>query len=237
MNKINGRARPFALALACGVLVVFSPPAQADLVGYSYYFTQITSNGGATLDPHQLSVLVAAVDDNATQVSFTFYNQGGVQSSITDVYFDDGTLLDMASIDNGSGVAFSQYATPHNLPGGNLINPPFVTTKGFSADSDSPVLANGVNNTANSSEWVTITFDLLSRKTLADTIAAFVSGDLRIGLKVQGYANGQSESFVSTSGQHPNPHPVPVPDGGSTVALFGIVMIGAEALRRKFCRS
>jgi hypothetical protein len=41
-------------------------------------------------------------------VNFLFTNQGPLASSITDVYFDDGTLLGIAGVTNFSGVDFSQ---------------------------------------------------------------------------------------------------------------------------------
>jgi len=103
-------------------------------------------------------------------------------------------LLGIASIDNSCpGVSFSQSPTPHNLPGGNTLIPPFVATEGFSADSDPPVEHNGINP----NEWLGITFDLKSGKTYDDVINNLNSCDLRIGIHVQGYASGGSESFVN----------------------------------------
>jgi len=138
----------------------------------------------------------------SNQVLFVFRNAGPSNSSITDIYFDDGTLLGIASVHNSAGVVFSQGASPGNLPGGNLITPAFVTTAGFSADSDAPVQPNGVNP----GEYVGILFNLISGQTYADTIAALnlgvsspaTQGSLRIGIHVQGFANGGSESFVHT---------------------------------------
>ena len=75
-----------------------------------YGFQGITSNSlnDVAIGEAQLSVDVTAVAGNAHQVLFTFTNAGPLASSITDVYFDDGTLLGIASISGSSGVSFSR---------------------------------------------------------------------------------------------------------------------------------
>ena len=92
-------------------------------------------------------------------------------------------------------MSFALGASPANLPGGNTLINPFVTTAGFSANSAPPILANGVNT---ASEWVNIRFNLIAGQTFADVIAALNSGvDLRIGIHVQGQGTGQSNSYVT----------------------------------------
>jgi hypothetical protein len=108
------------------------------------------------------------------------------------VYFDDGSLLSIAIIINSIGVSFSQFASPGNLPAASNAAPPFVTTAGFSADSDSPVQPNGVNPGE--------------------------SGTLRIGLHVQGYQSGGSESFVNA------PEP-------ASLALSGLLLAALAGAR------
>ena len=185
-----------------------------------FYFYNITNNGNSDL-AGQLSV---AVTPKGSQVDFTFTNSVGIASSITDIYFEDGTLLGIASISDSDSpaenyVAFSQLASPGDLPGRTPVG--FLTTAGFSADSDAPVMENGVNA---STEWVTITFDLINGQTYADTIAALNSGELRIGLHVQSIGTtGGSDSYVNR-----------VPDGGMTLMLLGGALVGLGALRRKF---
>jgi hypothetical protein len=197
----------------------------------SYGFTQITANGGAAGVAAQLSVGVT--NAGGGQVSFTFHNVGSLASSITDVYFDDGTLLGIASINSTAGVSFNDPANPQSLPGGNSVNPPFVTTQDFSADSDPPAQPNGVNATTDDLETLTIIFNLINEKTYDDTIAALFDGTLRIGLHVQGYSNGASEGFINTP---PDGSVVQVPDGGSTIAMLGFALLGAGALRRKLLK-
>jgi hypothetical protein len=115
------------------------------------------------------------------------------------------------------GVDFSQYAAPSNLPGANNESPPFETTAGFSADSDDPaVQLNGVNP----GETLGILFDLQEGLAYANVIDDLASGDLRIGIHVQGFKGEGSESFVA----------VPEP---ATIVLFGTGLIGLAGLGRK----
>lgn len=172
--------------------------APASFGGIVYNFACITNSnaGNAASGSTQLAVDVSP-GPGANQVSFLFTNSGPLAMSITDTYFDDGTLLGIASISSSAGVSFSQGASPPDLPGGNSMSPIFNVTAGFSADSNPPAQPNGVNP----GESLTITFNLLAGVTYADTITALnTPGDhLRIGIHVQGYGNGGSESFVNNT--------------------------------------
>lgn len=166
--------------------------------GPTYSFTHIAES---TDDVTQLAdgaigeeQLFVELIDSGSQVGFMFANTGLQASSITDVYFDDGTLLGIASISGMPGlVEFSQYASPPDLPGGNNVSPPFVTTVGFSADSDPPAQPFGVNP----GEFLSVTFDLQGGGTIDDVINELESGELRIGIHVQGFNSGGSESFIN----------------------------------------
>ncbi len=198
-----------ALVCAASAAVALSAPAA---FGQTYGFFPVTANTVANTQAgqSQLSVTVNA-GPNANQVSFTFNNAGPAAMSITDVYFDDGTLLGIALITSSSGVSFSQGASPGNLPSGNNANPAFDATAGFSADSNPPAQPNGVNP----GESLTITFNLLSGVNFADTVAALNAGtNLRIGIHVQGFANGGSESFINQ---------VPAPASLGTLLLGGLL--------------
>jgi hypothetical protein len=128
------------------------------------------------------------------RVSFRFTNTGPSTASITDVYFDDGTLLGIAGVLNGAGVSFSQGASPGNLPAGAEATPAFVATAGFAADSNPPVQPNGVNP----GEELTIVFDLTPGGSYADVLEELRDGRLRVGVHVQGFAGGGSESLINT---------------------------------------
>jgi hypothetical protein len=82
----------------------------------------------------------------------------------------------------------------------------------------------------NPGEYLAVLFSLQTGMTYQDVVNALNSEDLRIGIHVQGFANGGSESFINDPGA---PAPVPEP---STLALVGAGMIGIAALRRKIKR-
>jgi hypothetical protein len=216
--------RLFSLStMLLGLLTVaYQPLATASTTLGFYSITN--SNAGAVTDG-EANLSVEVIDLGGNQVQFKFTNNS--TSSLADVYFDDGTLLGIASItDSGPGVAFTQGASPPDLPSGNTASPPFQTTAGFLADSDAPVSHNGVSQ----GEWLAITFNLLSGKTYADTIAALTLpngggyGDLRIGVHVQGFASGGgSESFINT----------PVPEAETyAMMLAGLGLVGFMGARR-----
>jgi MYXO-CTERM domain-containing protein len=199
--------------------------------GPVYGFTRITNNGSQDV-ASQLTVEVEAA--GANQVDFIFRNSGPLASSITDIYFDDGSLLGIASIINGgAGVDFSQGASPGALPGGSAVN--FNTSAGFSADSNSPAQPMGVNP----GEMVTIRFDLIGGQDINDTLAAMalslanpgadVLGGLRIGIHVQGLPDGQSDGFVNGGGAGGGGPMIPLPSAGA----MGLAGLGLIARRQR----
>ena len=210
------------LILVTIVLVVgtFCVAAKAS---FTYTFACITDTNPTNAAIGEAQMFVDVSDPGGSQVLFKFTNIGPDASSIADVYFDDGALLGIASIDNscpGGGVSFSQPATPANLPGGHTVSPPFVTTDEFSADSDPPVQPNGVNP----NEWLGITFNLQTGQDFDDVIADLASGDLRIGIHVQAFPDGGSESFI-------NGPIIPAP-GAILLSSIGVGLVGWLRRRR-----
>ncbi len=180
------------------VLLALGMLCTSTKAGPTYSFTHIVEPGDGAVQLADGAIgeaqMFVELVDLGSQVEFVFTNIGPELSSITDVYFDDGTLLGIAYINNTAGlVEFSQLATPPDLPGGNLVVPPFVTTTGFSADSDPPVQPLGVNP----GEHLGIVFDLQAGGTHQDVVDDLASGILRIGIHVQGFASGGSEAFVN----------------------------------------
>ena len=203
------------LYLVFVILCVLSAPA-VSMVTYSFHHiveTGDTTSQFANGATGTAQLFVDLEDVGGSQVLFTFGNAGPQASSITRVYFDDGSLLSIVSIDDSDlGVSFSQFASPGNLPGGNNLSPPFLTTAGLSVGSNPPVQPNGVNP----GEALGIVFNLQDSRTFNDVIDELNGGSFRIGIHVQSFADGGSEAFVSF---------IPVP-GTLLLCGLGIVFVG-----------
>ena len=203
--------------MGLSVCLMAFAPAQAATTTLGFYCITANNAGNCAIGESQLTVRLS--DLVPGEVLFHFKNlAGGSASSITDVYFDDGSLLALAAVTNGPNVNFSQYASPPDLPGGDSISPQFDVTAGFLADSNPPVQPNGVNP----GEWLKINFTLQSGGSYADVINELTDGRLRIGIHVQGFAVGDSASFVN--------NPVPVP---AAAWLFGSGLLGLIGIARR----
>jgi MYXO-CTERM domain-containing protein len=178
----------FAMSVLCGGI-----DSQAAVMTYT--FRSVTNDPGSGGDDanvatgeSQMYVLVDDVGMASNEVRFTFWNWGGLNaSSITDVYFDDGTLLDVAEVQNGSGTLFADGAAPgepflslpdpldNGIPTGFVWNDPELEGTHFDLDSTGSTpawIANGVNPY----EAFAIVYELQGSQTFNDVIDALELG-------------------------------------------------------------
>jgi len=187
-----------------------------------YGFTVVEDN--STIDPSlQLSVDVTAGGSGLTL--FTFTNVGGLQSTITDIYFDWGNMsgLTFDSYSSTGEVNFDHFANPADLSGGQNI----AFSADWSTDAASPAGTgkNGIDNFTGTGvqDSLTIAFTGLAFENI---LSALDNGTYRIGLHVQGLADGESESYVNGGGTSPVPEP-------ATMLLFGTGVAGLAGFARK----
>jgi hypothetical protein len=194
--------------VAAALLSLTALDAAAATIG----FDCITNSSATDCGIGEAQLKLDITDEGAGKVRFTFRQTGPAQAVISEIYFDDGALLGIASIVNGTGVSFVQGANPPNLPGANLASPPFEVTAGFLAEAIPSPSMNGVGK----GEQVAIIFNLKNGATFNDVLSQFGDGTVRAGVHVISFASGGSESFVN--------NPLPEPMTGL------LVLVGAAAL-------
>lgn len=210
-------------ALSAVFLVLFLMVGHASAVQYSFFNITHNSSGDAAIGEAQ--VVMDVTNAGAGQVLFTFSNSGPLASSITDIYFDGTPLLTHQNFVNVIGaVSYGVGASPGNLPGGN--DPLYNFSADHSYDSNSPTQPNGINPL----ESLGILFQ--SGSSFNDILAALDDASLRVGLHVQGFASGGSESFIDT------PSTVsPVPEPGTMLllgtGLLGLAVYGKRRMNRE----
>ena len=213
--------RKAATVLVCGLVLtgLLCSVSQA----YVVPFTIFTENGPYH-DGTGVNLYVDVYDGDGT-AKFKFFNASSVDCSITKIFFDDGSLLGIDYVLNdttlGHTVLFSKASSgPGDLPGGKNLVPPFEAWREFNIGAEPPPSGNGVNNIP-TGEWVEIQFELLSERSLTNVLQELQTGELRIGLHVQAFPGGSSESAIN--------NPVPEP---TTICLLGLGVLGLLKKRR-----
>jgi len=242
-NLVEGSV---GIALCVCAVFLFPSIAQAEVLPASagiedaltFPFYAITSNDPCNAATGEQQLFMD-VFNNGGRAKFRFRNEGPVHSSITGIWFDDGSLLgidriidvdtitDPCVLDGHEDVDFERNGN-QNLPGGGDMEYPFVAIKAFTVKSEPPPPAEGVESNDpiyGNTEWVQIEFELQPGQSLANVLEELMTGDpyptLRVGIHVQSF-NGDvdtSESFVNS--------PIPEP---MTICLVGL---GGLALLRK----
>jgi len=193
--------------------MVFSAVSQASTLNFNCITGNDASGASCLIAQNQMTVdITDATDSTGNKALFTFNNTGAdLEAYISEIYFMDGTLLGISSIDNQTGVQFTNGANPANLPGYNA-------TASFSAEN-TPGASNGIQT----GESLGISFNLLDGVTFADTQAALNTGALVIGIHAKGLGAGlddkYSESLIT-----------PIP---ATVWLFGSGLFGLMGFAKR----
>jgi len=168
------------------------------------YYLSIFTNNGMYSDSDQVVLFAEVTDAGDSKVMFKVRNESTVNCAIAKVCFDDGVLFGIADVNNGPDTDFEQPANQDNLPAGNTLEPPFVTTQGFSVGPENEPAHNGINP----GEWLEITFDLNGGFDYQNVLDQLDDLSLRIGVHVIAFPDGSSESAVT-------PEP-------ATVAVLGL---------------
>ena len=232
------KIKSWLIAAALGVgLLGAGQGASAETIEMGFYRISERPTSLNDQATPQFRVSVSDVVGNVSQALFTFFNDGPIASSITDIYFDDGTpgaLFRIATLNEMSGVDFEVGANPGNLPGANQADPDFeVSSALLAADSEPKVQPNGINP----GETLGVLVNLLNGATFQTIKQSLAGGDpLRVGIHVQGFGDGSSASYVSRpptiTPPPPPPQAVPLPATvWAGLALMG--GIGATRIRRK----
>lgn len=202
--------------LIVAALILSSLATRAELFTF-YAITSNDSSGYAQfVGESQLYMDVTLLEMN--QVSLVFKNDGLEDSVVTRIYFDftPELNLNLVSINDGNGVAFKATpVNPKNLPAGRGMESLFVSDLGVASYNPSP--KNGINPNDNLEL-------IMSYDESYDILGALGNEDLRVGLHVQSFEGGHSESFVNV---------IPEP---STLPLFCLGSLALRWLRIKRSR-
>jgi len=241
-------AKLLGCILALLLLTVVAQPAKA---GYSVTFARQTSNGTQDV-AGQLRLTIE--DQGGSNVRFVFRNVGPVASRISEIYFDDGSLIGSAfTLNNGIGVDFQM--------GGNPATPPGIS--GFDATVNLVLRSQAAKNAAtgidqltaasNTDEFLNYNFALINNQKFADVITSLqiaqtggwnvdTTGGLRIALHVKSIGKlSNSDSFLSdgfrfdgnsATGEGPEVTSTPAP-ASLVLAALGIPIFLLPRLRRR----
>jgi len=188
-------------------------------------FFRLTDSGAPDI-AGQIRLTVSGVEGQPGLIDFTFSNEVGTRSSITDIFFADGAILGKASVVQSGSLFVGARST---MAGANLLDPEFVTTRAFRTaaglfnDNGSAVNPTGLDR---AEDFVTFRFELKNGATTDDVTAALSAaatpyGNIRVGVIARSIGgSGGSDSFSNFALLS-----VPIP----AAAWTGVLGLGAVA--------
>ena len=175
--------------LIVAALILSSLATRAEL--FSFYAITSNDSSGYTQFVGETQLYMDVTLLEIGQVSLIFKNDGPEDSVVTRIYFDflPELNLSLVAINDGNGVDFKATpVNPKNLPAGRGMESIFISDLGVAAENASP--KHGINPNA--------TLELIMNYDSSyDILGALGNEDLRVGLHVQSFESGDSESFVN----------------------------------------
>ncbi len=190
-EKMNIRSKIKTLVASAVIAVAGATTASA----VTYSFVGLTNNNVTNTQTGEAQFSVEVTSAGSSLVSFLFENSGPLLSSITQIYFEDGTPDILGGINNiisGAGTDFVENTRRNLLLPGAGGGPNGLMVEAFGAQPTSPVQPNGVNP----GEFVEVIIDLVGGATIGDVYSQLNNGDLLVGFHAQGFVDGGSESFL-----------------------------------------
>ena len=217
--SLTAKRRMSFLSLVLVFVVIMSTEARAEPFG----FYAVTTNNMTDVAAGEAQLWVDVIDldfdpvSSSDQVLFNFYNDDTIpepkQMFFRNVYFYDG-MLELPLIIPTPGVAFSEPSNPQDLPG---YDSGLLTTF-LAADADTQ--PEGTNWGVNPGEYLSVRFNIINPYNYDTLLSDIASSNVVLGLKVQGFDGGGSESFIT-----------PIPAS----VILGMLGLGIAGLKlRKF---
>ena len=218
------------LSYVVAVTLAFGAFCQIAEANITLGFNNITGNSVIDAAIGEAQLTVDIVDIGGGQVKFVIHNDGPGTSSVQQVYFRDGAVLSFDSLidyDDGVGgdpcVDFTPGVPGAGLPGASTA---WKSAIFFDADADTPQpIPKGINNGDPTGDWLGVIFDINSGFTYANVETQFLQHDMEIGLHVQAFGDGKSESFIN------NGTIIPAP-GAIVLGSIGVGLVGWLRRRR-----